>query len=413
MILFTDLHSHSGYSGGVGQITLESIVSGMKLKGIDVFGTGDCLHKEWLSYLEKNLVEEKNKGLYNIREEKNKFFLLQTEVIFTLPYGSKKRKLFHVVVLFPDFSSVKKTINYIERIEVKNNIGRPFIKFDSVKDVQIFIEGLKSINPFIEIIPAHVMTPQGLFGSENPVYYMEEVFGEASKYINVVETGLSADPEMLSIIPELDRVNFISCSDCHSPALYRIGRELTRVEVENSDFENIITSLRNPEKTFTFEFPPQEGKFFYTGHRKGKKGHEEAGVCYCPENTPENNICPVCDKKLTVGVFAHLQKIAEKQGSLDRFNNMEKYRRKNFRKLVPLADVVKTGFKVRSYTKKVLDTTVELINFYGSEVKLWEEFTGDYHQNIHTEVLNSILKVKNSEFSFEPGYDGEYGKLIV
>ena len=44
MQLCVDLHSHSGYAGGVGDIQLNDIVNTMSYKGIDVFGTGDCLY---------------------------------------------------------------------------------------------------------------------------------------------------------------------------------------------------------------------------------------------------------------------------------------------------------------------------------------------------------------------------------
>ena len=40
MKLAVDLHSHSGYAGGVGQIELTAVSRTMKLKGIDIFGLG-------------------------------------------------------------------------------------------------------------------------------------------------------------------------------------------------------------------------------------------------------------------------------------------------------------------------------------------------------------------------------------
>ena len=46
MHLSVDLHSHSGHAGGVGNIRLEDIARAMRKKGIDVFGTGDCLHAD-------------------------------------------------------------------------------------------------------------------------------------------------------------------------------------------------------------------------------------------------------------------------------------------------------------------------------------------------------------------------------
>ena len=235
MRLNIDLHSHSGYSGGVGQISCENIVNGMRLKGIDIFGTGDCLHRDWENNLRKEL-DECYPGIFRTGYSDTHFFLLQTEVIFTIPYTKSKRKLFHMIILFPDFQSISETRDYLERTGTKNNIGRPFIKFDSKSDMNTFFEKLKGISELIEIIPAHVMTPQGIYGSQNPLYSLDEIFGEAKRFINIVETGLSSDPEMLSTIPDLDDINFISNSDCHSPAINRIGREYTQVLTDKIDY---------------------------------------------------------------------------------------------------------------------------------------------------------------------------------
>ncbi|MGM0607441.1 MAG: endonuclease Q family protein [Candidatus Muiribacteriota bacterium] len=412
MKVITDLHSHSGYSGGVGQVSLEALTAGMQLKGIDIFGTGDCLHSNWHSYLKREL-KEKKPGLFVSEFNKNKYFVLQTEIIFTIPYSNKKRKLFHIVLLFPDFNVLEKTVSYIESINVKNNIGRPFVKFNSIREVEIFIDKLKGISPLIEFIPAHVMTPQGIFGSKNPVYYLEALFGKRKDIINIVETGLSADPEMLSVIPELDNINFISCSDCHSPAISRIGRELTFVEIKNLSYASLIESLRDRKKTYTYEFPPEEGKFFLTGHRKGKQGHKNSPSIFYPQQTPETGICPDCNKNLTIGVYEHLIKIAREHNSSNRFKEIKEYKRKNFKKLVPLSDVVREAFKVKSYTSKVNRTVISLINYYGSEVKLWDSFKKENHPDLSNQVIEAVFKVKNQKFEFEPGYDGEYGKLKI
>ncbi|MCK9225197.1 MAG: endonuclease Q family protein [Candidatus Muirbacterium halophilum] len=410
-MLNIDLHSHSGYSGGVGQVSLESIVYGMKLKGIDIFGTGDCLHRKWQKLL-SNELSQIAEGIFISKFSDKHYFILQTEVIFTIPYAKGKRKLFHIVMTFPDFLSVKKTADYIESIGVSNNIGRPFIKFYSLKDVNIFMEAIKSINENIEFIPAHVMTPQGIFGSINPLYSLNDMFGEAKKLISIVETGLSSDPQMLSLIPELDNINFISNSDCHSPGLNRIGREYTQVKCDLLDYNNIMKCLKDKEKTFTYEFPPQEGKFFLTGHRKGKVGHEHSECVFSPDFTPESKICPVCKKKLTIGVYEQLLDIVKVHKAEDRLI-LNPYERKNYKWLVPLTDVILFAKGNKTFSKKISEKAYEIINFYGSERALWKNFNVENHRKENERLLWSIEQVKNGNFSFFPGYDGEYGKLVV
>ncbi|MCK5063373.1 MAG: hypothetical protein KAR23_05590, partial [Candidatus Aenigmarchaeota archaeon] len=201
MLLNCDLHSHSGYAGGVGQISLDDLEKTMDKKGIRVFGTGDCLHAEWRAFLKDNLIEKED-GLFS-KKNNNARFLLQTEVIFTAAIGSG-RKSVHTVLLFPSFESVDKVCGLLESMDVKNTIGRPFIKCEDSRDVGDKLCKILDVDEGIEAIPAHVMTPQGVYGSNNPVNYMKDFYGCSTERISAVETGLSADPEILSLIPELD-----------------------------------------------------------------------------------------------------------------------------------------------------------------------------------------------------------------
>ncbi|MFW5782572.1 MAG: hypothetical protein ACOCWO_04705, partial [Candidatus Muiribacteriaceae bacterium] len=261
----------------------------------------------------------------------------------------------------------------------------------------------------IEFIPAHVMTPQGIFGSKNPILSIRDYMGDAMDMFSIVETGLSADPDMLSDIPELDGVNFISNSDCHSPALNRIGREFTVVDTESADYVSILRSLKDQSKTFTYEFPPAEGKFFLTGHRKGKKGHEHSACVFSPDFTPQDGRCPICGKKLTIGVYEQLLAICRFQKDVKRKNG----KRNNFRALVPLADVVMNALGNRTMTKKALQITSSLISIYGSEIDMWENFDSSDHIGTDVRILEAVEAVRGNRFSFYPGYDGEYGKLII
>ena len=58
MKLILDLHTHSGYAGGAGEKDLVQAAYGASLKGINVLGTGDCLHKKWLNHLKENLQQK-------------------------------------------------------------------------------------------------------------------------------------------------------------------------------------------------------------------------------------------------------------------------------------------------------------------------------------------------------------------
>ena len=132
---------------------------------------------------------------------------------------------------------------------------------------------------------------------------IDEFFGESSSYIHAVETGLSADPMILGMIPELDNRTLISNSDCHSGASHRLGREFTTLDIKEKTYRGIIDAIRNGKVIRTAEFNPAEGRYFLTGHRGDKKGHEGVACSFSPSFAPADNICPICSKKLTIGVL--------------------------------------------------------------------------------------------------------------
>ena len=272
MKLAVDLHSHSGYAGGVGQIELNSVSATMKLKGIDVFGTGDCLFPRRTKELKEQLTET-GEGLFSLPNDPSKF-LLQTEVIFTVSLTGYKNKIIaHHVILFPDFESIAKADKLMKKWKMKNTIGRPFITCEIRKQLEERLFCLKNIHPNLEIIPAHVMTPDGIYGSKNNLSELSEFYGDFLPNIRVIETGLSADPQMLEKIPDLSQLTMISNSDCHSAALNRIGREFTILETDNVSYKSIIDSLRQNKVVLTAEFNPAEGRYYNTGHRANRTGH--------------------------------------------------------------------------------------------------------------------------------------------
>lgn len=414
MPLTIDLHSHSGYSGGVGQIELSKIIEAMKLKGLDVFGTGDCLHPLWSKHLKESLVEE-HPGLFSLKGfDKKKLLMLQTEVIVSFPFG-KKRKSFHLILLFPSFQAIEKVVMLLEKWGVKNTIGRPFITCDSLKELSDRLSAIKEASPWIEQIPAHIMTPDGFFGSENPIYSIEEAFGDFSKQIQIIETGLSADPQILEMIPELKTKTFISNSDCHSADLRRIGREFTCIKGEKLSYEGILTDLRQNNVLYTGEFSVLEGRYFLTGHRKGKKGHEEKGICFSPNKTPENKICPICGKKLTVGVLERAYELAEKQGGKHEIPHQTK---RKYLTLVPLIEAIAVSIKKSEISKTVMEIYLKIVTAV-PETQFWALSNTEITALLKSfqsddRLIQGILEVKNGNFYYDPiGFDGSYGELKI
>ncbi len=403
MKLAIDLHSHSGYAGGVGQIELADVSKTMNLKGIQVFGTGDCLLPARSNEL-KNILTETAEGLFSLPNDENKF-LLQTEVILSTKLnGYKNKTVAHHVILFPDFSSIEKMQKLMQKWKMKNTIGRPFIVSNSQKELQDQLFEIAEIDKNIEIFPAHVVTPEGIFGSKNNLSEIKEFYGDFLPNIRVIETGLSADPKMLEKIPEFQNLTMISNSDCHSAALNRIGREFTIIDVEDVSYQNIIHALRNNKIDFTAEFNPQEGRFFHTGHRADRVGHEEAIIFI--NDIPSDLKCPICKKKMNLGVNERCKQLSdEKIVPLQR----------NFKHLIPLIEVVAAGLNIKNpNSKTVLAAFDKIMQNFQSEISLWQDENLEKKLSLvaKDDVIKKIISVQKDEFSFDPaGFDGNYGVL--
>ncbi len=438
MELSADLHSHSMFAGGSGGLSTasSSIQENMKkvhkrfleadrnssLKGIQIFGSGDIQFSPWLNFFKEDFEEEK--GLFSYKNGKSNLkYCLQTEIILTAEMKKNKRKSVHTVVLFPDFTTIEDFKELLGKLDVKQEkLARPFVVLKDRQAVSDFLFNVQEIDPLIEIIPAHIMTPEGVFGGNDGVNKLEDFFGDFSKEsLHAFETGLSADPEVLSMIPELDNKTLISNSDAHSSQLHRIGREFTVLNVQSISYNDIIEAIRKKHIAYSLEFPISEGRFFLTGHRAGrKKPGEHTKDQYCffsPEHVPEGNICPICQSKLTIGVLQRAFEICKFQGE-SRTLNPTRVSQKYLHG-VPLTEVIALALNIKSpESKTVFKYYKEIADVFGNEVSLWRESSSYVENNLPlttpNEIKNTILLIKKNNFSFfPPGFDGTYGTLVV
>ena len=106
---------------------------------------------------------------------------------------------------------------------VKGNIGRPFLACEDRRFIQEFLNDIKSIDSTIGLFLAHPLTNNGILGPRNGICYLDDVIENAVQYIDAIETGISATPNMLGIIPCLSQYTFVSFSDSHSHHAHRLG----------------------------------------------------------------------------------------------------------------------------------------------------------------------------------------------
>jgi uncharacterized protein (TIGR00375 family) len=407
MRFFADLHIHSRYSRATSRdMSLESLWKWAQLKGISVIGTGDFTHPKWLDELKVKLDTNYN-NIFKLKESyftkeipsscaADVFFILSAEISCIYSKNGKLRKV-HVVVLVPDIASAEKVNNALSGIGNLSSDGRPILGLDAGKLLEIVMDAC----PDALFIPAHAWTPHfSVFGASSGFDSLEECFGELTEYIYAIETGLSSDPSMNWRLSALDSITLISNSDAHSAP--KIGREANIFETDVS-FESIRQAVKT-KKGFigTVEFFPEEGKYHYDGHRL-------CGVNLTPEETLHHNyLCPVCGRRVTVGVMHRVKKLA------DRPTGFKPHNATPFYSLIPLPEILSEIMKVGVNSKAVGKQYLQLLERLGNELRILMDTPLDDIRKEGSDLLSeAISRMRAGNVHIVPGYDGEYGKVKI
>jgi len=289
MRIVADLHVHTKYARGTSpSCDIGGLAEGAKTKGIDLIATGDFTYPAYFEEIKARLQGGED-GIYEFDRTK---FILSTEISLIYSGGDRARKMHHVV-LCPSIEIASQINDQLGKRGNLSSDGRPILGMSSAACA----DEILSISKENIIIPAHIWTPWfSLVGSKSGVDTLEEAFEEHSDRIFALETGLSSDPAMNWMLSGLDRYTLVSNSDAHS--LGKLGREANVFDLDGLSFRALSEALRT-RKGFvkTYEFYPEEGKYHYDGHRK-------CDVLLSPwESRSRKDICPVCRKKLTVGVL--------------------------------------------------------------------------------------------------------------
>ncbi|MDO8576832.1 MAG: endonuclease Q family protein [Candidatus Daviesbacteria bacterium] len=388
---------------------MPNLVEWAKLKGIDVLGTGDCLHPLWFAELESQLKED-GSGFLSYEKDPAVKFALTVEVASIYSHKGAVRRIHNVIVL-PSFESVEKLQKDLLAKHAKlSSDGRPIVGISSKDLLKICLE----IDQNVIFIPSHIWTPWfGIFGSQSGYDSLEDCFEDLTEYIYAIETGLSSDPAMNWRIKELDNRSIISCSDAHS--LPNLGRETTVFGGNiDSGYLGMFKDIKEQKIAGTIEFYPEEGKYHYTGHRN-------CNVKYSPEDTKEKGEkCPVCGRGLTVGVMERVEDLAgRKFEELGEFRENGVVRSKNFnrpgyRKLVPLLQIIAESFSTAPTTQKVLNEYKKLTNSLGSEIKILTKVDSIEIAKISgPKIAEGVEKVRKGDLVIDPGYDGVYGVVKI
>ncbi|GHV79712.1 hypothetical protein AGMMS49944_15030 [Spirochaetia bacterium] len=438
MRIIADLHLHSPYSRATSRRNSPAhLERWAQIKGINLAGTGDCTHPQWLADLTEALTPAEE-GFYILKEDTRRDFdrfsaleeglphpaeaapvrfVLTGEISTIYSRDGKTRKVHHVILL----PCLEAAAAFQARLEkVGGNIrsdGRPILGLDSRDLLEMLLES----DSQSMLIPAHIWTPWfSALGARSGFDSIDECYRDLSPHIHAIETGLSSNPPMNWAVKSLDRFAIISNSDAHSPN--KLGREATVLEMEYA-YPALAAALAKvkqkpakfgPAILETLEFFPQEGKYHYDGHRN-------CGVSLSPEenaaNGPRVQCCPVCGSPLTPGVLGRVRELAGQLVSEDAPcpPDFEGTNRRPYRSLIPLEEMLGEILGVGTASKKVKEAYGMLIEKAGSEFAiLMDRSIGDIERlncpGIRGELLSAAVdRMRKGEVSITAGYDGVYG----
>jgi uncharacterized protein (TIGR00375 family) len=377
-------------------MNIEELSKYAKVKGINLLGTGDFTHPDWLKELKEKLTEY-GKGIYVYN---NMNFLLSAEISLIYTQGVKGRRIHHIL-LAPNFEVVDQINEWLGKRGRLDYDGRPIFGFSSID----LVEKLMEISQDIEIIPAHAWTPWfSIFGSKSGFNSVDECFEDKEKHIHALETGLSSDPLMNWRLSGLDKYTLVSFSDSHSAWPWRLGREATVFELRDLTYGNILKAIRTGEGLAeTIEVDPNYGKYHYDGHRACK-------ICLEPKDSLKvKNICPVCKRPLTIGVLHRVEELADRPEGFIRRGGVP------FKSLMPLSEIIASSLGTNLvHSKRVWDAHNKLMEAFGSEFKvLLNTEQGEMTKQVDPKIAEAIVRVREGRVRFQPGYDGEYGHPVL
>jgi len=378
---------------------------------LTVIGTGDFTHPAWRAKLAASL-EEAESGLYRLNaralaaagsldgaegfDPSSVRFVYGAEISGIYKQGGRTRKV-HSVVLTKSSADAEKFSASLAKIGNVESDGRPILGL-SARDA---LDMALNVSEDVLFIPAHIWTPWfSVLGSMSGFDSIEECFGDLTDWVYALETGLSSDPEMNYAVSALDKFLLVSNSDAHSAE--NLGRECNEFSCGLS-YEEMYSAIKTRNGfEGTIEFFPEEGKYHFDGHRA-------CGARLSPDETERNGgKCPVCGGPVTVGVMSRVAKLA------DRPFGFVPQGAKPYKKIIPLAELIAAaegkGAKTIS-AKKIYD---RILKEFGSELNaLLFADAPSVESAAGGRLASLLIKARAGEIIMQPGYDGEYGRLVI
>ncbi len=363
-------------------MNLQAIARESRKKGIDLIGTGDCLHGEWLADIKK--LEVIGEGT---------FLLDCTHFVLTAEVEDNSRV--HHLLLIPSISKAEelreKFAKHSSDIDLQ---GRPRINLSACEIAEIAREAQALIGP------CHAFTPwtaiYACFKS------LRECYGELASYISFIELGLSADSDYADRIKELQNLTFLTNSDAHSPSPVRLAREFNRFKVGEITFAEIAMAiLRKNERSAVLNvgIPPEEGKY-----------NESACIrCY-----QHYSMIDSMARKWRCRCGGTIKK-----GVKDRVNELADFdaprhpdHRPPYLRLIPLAEIIAMAFGSTAISKNVQEEWTRMVAKFGSEVSVMLDTDLQCIAKVADQrVVEAVKAFREQRIIINPGGGGRYGTI--
>ncbi len=405
MKTIADFHIHSRYSRASSErMNLDEIARFAKMKGLNLVGTGDFTHPKWFVELSQTLCQDSNSGLYrNINNPSSPIHFMLTSEVCTIFNARNQSKKVHHVILAPHLEIVTQINDVLKRFGDLSADGRPLLNMTAAQ----LVEEVMQISSKNVIFPAHAWTPWfSIFGAFSGFDNIEDCYGDMTKHIKALETGLSSDPPMNWRLSNLDKFTLVSNSDCHSFWPWRIGREANVFELKEITYREVTDTISQGDPArfkFTIETDPAYGKYHWTGHRN-------CNVSLSPKEAQKfGNVCPVCRRPLTKGVEQRIEELADRP---EGFRPKEK---PSYMRLLPLSEIIASVLRVDSPSAQAVWKIYNLlIERFGDEYSVLIDASKQaLSEVVEPQIVDAVIKVREGSISVIPGYDGIYGRLVL
>jgi uncharacterized protein (TIGR00375 family) len=366
-------------------------------KGLQLLGTGDCLHPNWLQEVQE--LEEQD-GVF--------FFTLAGETggeitqAFVLTVEVEDEQRVHHLLIVPSISKAEELYESFRPYSSDiDSDGRPSLRLSGSEIAECARDAEALIGP------CHAFTPwTALYAYHDS---LKDCYGDMVGYLSFVELGLSADSSYADRIEELHDLTFLTNSDAHSPYPIRLAREFNRFQIEGLSFEELKAAIkreRGRKSVLNVGFPPQEGKY-----------NESACIrCYTHYSLTEAVTrrwrCD-CGGLIKKGVRDRVNELADCEGT-------HPEHRPPYLHLIPLAEVIGLALRKSPSSKTVQQIWESLLAKFGSEVTVLIDAPPGSIKGAQFElnsvvdlerVVGAITAFRTGMIRISPGGGGKYGVI--